>query len=41
VRKGVALFDENLVTDASASGIEIDAMVPGEFFDRSIFGQVL
>lgn len=40
IRKGVAFFDEDLVSDASSSGVEVDSILPCKGFDRCVFGKV-
>lgn len=40
IGKGVAFFDEDLVSDASTSGVEVDSILPCKGFDRCVFGKV-
>lgn len=40
IGKGVAFFDEDLVSDASPSGVEVDSILPCKGFDRCVFGKV-
>lgn len=41
VREGIAFLHENLVTNTTPGGIEVNTMLPRELFNRSIFSKVL
>jgi hypothetical protein len=41
MRKGVTFFHEDLMTDATASGVKVDSMCPRERFNVRIFSQIL
>jgi hypothetical protein len=40
-RPGVTLLDHDLVADSPTSGVEIDAILLGEFLDVGVLGEVL
>lgn len=41
VGEGVALFDEDLVANAAAGGVEVDGMLAGESLYGGVLGEVL